>query len=66
MANNIVAHAIGEDRKVLDASTVGEVRQNLNIPAEFVATLNGTPAQDTATLRDRDYVTFSRPVKGGM
>lgn len=66
MASNVIGHVIGSDRKVLDSvDTVGDVREKLGIDANYAASVNGDPADDSDELEDQDYVSFSRQVKGG-
>lgn len=67
MANNVVGHVIGSDKKVLDeVSTVADVKSKLKIGADYTASLNGQQASDSEEVSAGDYVTFSRAVKGGI
>lgn len=66
MANIVTAHAIGQDRKSFDGvATVADVRRLLGISSDYQASVNTTPRDDSFELSDRDYVTFSKQVKGG-
>jgi hypothetical protein len=65
MAKNIIGQVVGGTKKVIDlANTVGEVRNQLGVSSTYKAAVNGEPASnDSQTLRDQDYVSFSEAVK---
>jgi len=65
-ANNVIAQTLGGSKEILDGvDTVSDARQKLGLASDYSATVNGTTGSDSTTLRDGDYVAFSRKVKGG-
>lgn len=67
MAKNVIAQALGGQKKVLDeVYTVADVRRNLGLGANFRASIDGTSAEDRDSVRDGNYVSFSEAVKGAV
>jgi hypothetical protein len=65
-AKNVIAQVLGGDKDVVDGvNNVGDVREKMGIGNDYSATLNGSGVKDDATVRDGDFVAFSRKVKGG-
>lgn len=65
-AKNVIAQTLGGEKEVLDnVDTVSDARAKLGLASDYSATVNGTASSDSTTLRDGDYVAFSRKVKGG-
>jgi hypothetical protein len=66
MANNVIAQALGGEKKVLDSvSTVQDVSTRLGLSGGYTASVNGSSADFAASLDDGDIVTFAKAVKGG-
>lgn len=66
MANHVIAQVLGGPKQVIEgASTVGDVRRQLNLENEYQAMVSGSSKSDSDSLRDGDYVAFTRKVKGG-
>jgi len=65
MTNNVVGHVQGGERKVFDnVNTVADIKRALGFP-NHLGHINGTPALDTDTLKERDYVLLTENTKGG-
>lgn len=65
MAKNIVAQALGGTPKTgLQASTVQEAYDALELDGNYSATVNGSPADFSKSLKDYDQVNFAPNVKG--
>ena len=65
-ASNVIAQVLGGDKQVLDGVTnVGDVRAEMDLTADYQATVNGEAANDSTVLRSNDFVSFTRKVKGG-
>lgn len=64
MANKITVQVAGGASKTVNANTVGELKQMLNVP-NHTALVNGEPAKDNFVLGDYNYVNLSPAVKGG-
>lgn len=65
-ANNVIGQVLGGEKKVLDGmEDVSDVRDELGLSSDYSATVNGQPADDETPLRDNDFVSFTRKVKGG-
>lgn len=66
MAKNVIVQVLGGDKKVLDnVETVRDAKAKLDAQA-YAATLNGSPASDSDSLEDGDFVSLTQAVKGGM
>ena len=66
VANNVIAQQLGGSKQILDGvGTVSDARQKMGLGSDYTATVNGASADDSKSLRDGDYVAFSRKVKGG-
>lgn len=61
----VTAQVVGGQAKVIEVSTVDEVRAALGLSASYEATVNGEPADMEQELEDYEFVTFSEKVKGG-
>lgn len=67
MAKNITASAQGSDApKVIAVGSVKDARENLGLAANYKATVNGEPQDDSYILDDYAFVTFAAAVKGGL
>jgi sulfur carrier protein ThiS len=67
MAKNIIAEALGGQPKLIEAATVQDAFNALNLPkGNYTASINGDEASMSDELSDRDHVTFAQAVKGGM
>lgn len=65
-ASNVIAQVLGGDKQVLDSvNNVGDVRREMDLTADYAATVNGESANDSTPLRSNDFVSFTRKVKGG-
>ena len=61
----VFGQVAGGTAKELNADTVKQVREALNLPTNYSVTINGEPAEDTDTVEDFHMVTFSpNKVKG--
>jgi len=56
----------GAIQEVSGVKTVADVAQKLGIGTGYTATINGETAEDNDNLREHDYVTFAKSVKGGI
>ena len=66
MANNVVGQVVGGAPIALkNMSTVADVAAQLGA-ADRTATVNGSPAEHSATLPENAYVLFSDKKKGGL
>lgn len=65
MAVSVVASVLGGDPKRLVATTVGEVKGQLQLQGAYTAQVNGDPADDGDALSPEDFVSFAPAVKGG-
>ena len=66
MANNVNAQVHGRSIvRNLSANTVQQVLDQMDVQTAMTATVNGEPADLTATISDYDFVTFSKAVDGG-
>lgn len=61
----LVAKIVGGNPQNVVADTVGDVKRQLGVSA-YQANLNGSPASDTASVKDDDFITLSPAVKGGI
>lgn len=65
MAKNVVVQVLGGSKEVMDdVYTVREVKSRKGASA-YAASINGSPAQDSDSLEDGDFVSLSQAVKGG-
>jgi hypothetical protein len=65
MAQNVITQILGGDKKVLDGvQTIGDIKKALAV-SSYTATLNGSPASDSDSVEDGDFVSLSQAVKGG-
>ena len=65
MSDNVIALATGGERKLVDGvSTVADVKAKLNLTANYIGSINGTPANDSDAVEAGDFVTFAEKVKG--
>lgn len=65
MAKNVISQVLGGSKKVLDdVYTVADVRRSLGLGNNYRASIDGSPAEDSASVRDGNYVSFSEAVKG--
>lgn len=67
MAANVIAQVVGGQKKIIDkeVETVGDVRTELYLSANYKASVNGEPSDsDSEELEDRDFVSFAEQVKG--
>lgn len=65
MAKNVIGQVVGGQKKVFDdVSTVGDIRRNLGIGANYAGAIAGVNQPDTAPVNDNQYVSFSEQVKG--
>ena len=63
--NNVIAQATGGQKKIVDnVATVGDVKTQLGLSANYVGSVNGQPANDTDSVKSGDFVTFAEKVKG--
>lgn len=65
MAVSVVASVLGGDPKRVVATTVADVKRQLQLTGAYTAQVNGEPAQDGDTLTEEDFVSFAQAVKGG-
>lgn len=66
MANNVTGKIVGGESKAFDEmTTVGEIRVAIKADATAQATVNGKSVDDEYAVRDYDFVSFSKNVKGG-
>ena len=61
----VAAKVMGGSLQEKDAETVGDLKESMNLEGNYSAQVNGEPADDDTQLRDRDFVTFTKSVKGG-
>ena len=67
MSSNIIGQATGGAKKIIDsADTVNDVRLALNLPENYIASINGTPASHTDEVSNGDFVSFAEKVKGQL
>jgi len=66
MAQNISAQVAGGKLQHINASTVREVFEKLELSGSYSATVNGETVDMDATLSDYQFVTFAEKVKGGL
>ena len=65
MAKNVIAQALGGEKKVLDGvNTVADVTAQLGLTG-YTATVNGDQQSPGYALEDGDFVSLSQAVKGG-
>lgn len=65
MAQNITAQVLGGQPRVIEASTVKEAFDLLNLSGNYSASINGEPADLSDSLEDYNFVSFAPAVKGG-
>ena len=66
MASNVIAQLSGGSKQVLEnVDTVGDVKEQLNAQDGYTVAVNGSPADDDKELREGDFVSLSKAVKGG-
>ena len=61
----VAAKVMGGSLQELDAETVGELKDIMGLEGTYSAQVNGESADDETQLRSRDFVTFTKSVKGG-
>ena len=66
MANNVTAVALGGQPQVIEASTVKEAAEKLNIGDKHTVKVNGESADYSTSLEDYSFVSFGEKVKGGL
>lgn len=59
----VQAQVIGGSIVQRTASTVGELKQQMGVP-NHQGSVNGRPVDDSYSLRDYEFVSFSEKVKG--
>ncbi len=65
MAKNVITQVLGGQKRVLDnVERVSDIRTELGLGAQYKASIDGTPSDDSAYVRDGNYVSFSEAVKG--
>lgn len=65
MANKIQAQVVGGAIKSFDGvETVGEVREKMNLGANYTVTVNGEAQDNDYELSDYEFVAFAPSVKG--
>lgn len=65
MAKNITAQVVGGTPKVIEAKTVQNAFDALELSGNYTATVNGNPAKLEDSLNDYEFVYFTVAVKGG-
>jgi len=65
MSENITVQVIGGQPKVIQADTVQEAYDALELDGNYTATVNGNPSDMDDDLNDYAFVSFSEKVKGG-
>lgn len=60
----VQAQVAGGAIKQIEADTVADVKQQLNVP-NYTATVNGEPESDSYELEDYEFVALAQPVKAG-
>lgn len=65
MAQQVQAQVIGGSVKVFTGvNTVEDLREEMELPENYAAKVNGEDVPDDYELKDYNYVTFSQKVKG--
>lgn len=59
----VSALAVAGKLQVIEASTVGELKQKMGLPT-YSASVNGEPMQDHEPLEDNQFVSLAPQVKG--
>jgi len=62
---SVVGSVLGGTPDRLDADTVQDVFDALELSGNYTASVNGDPATMDAVLSDEDFVSFAPKVKGG-
>lgn len=62
--SKVIVKVLGGSLQELEASTVGEIKEKLELSSHSAA-VNGEPASDDASLSDGQLITLSPSVKGG-
>jgi len=66
MACHLHAQVLGGQVKTeLQADTVGELMDKMDLAGQYAATINGRPGDRDTRLTDYNFVTFAPAVKGG-
>lgn len=65
MAQNVTAQVLGGQPRVIEAETVKEAFDTLNLSGNYTASINGEPASLDDELEDYNFVSFAPAVKGG-
>lgn len=66
MAQNVTAQVLGGQPRVIEAETVQEAFDLLNLSGNYTASINGEPADLQDELEDYNFVSFAPAVKGGV
>lgn len=67
MASNVIVQVLGGQKQVKDGiNYVRDARSQLGLGTQYKASVNGSPKDDSASLCDGDYVSFSEAVKGAQ
>lgn len=66
MANVVASVVGGEPMRLDDVNTVSDVLDAMELEEGYVCMRNGEPAGLDTLLNDEDFISLSRPVKGGI
>jgi hypothetical protein len=64
MAKKVTVQVVGGSSRTVDADTVGELKQLMNVP-NHTATVNGETQSNSFVLGDYNFVHLAPAVKGG-
>ncbi len=65
MADNVIVQVAGGTKQILEGVyTVGDCRKKLGLPSNYTATVDGTSASDSTSVRGGNFVSFAEAVKG--
>jgi hypothetical protein len=63
--SNIVAQVTGGQKKIVDnVTTIKDLRLQMNLADNYVATMDGTPVNDNDYIKEKAFVSFAEKVKG--
>lgn len=65
MAKSVTVVATGMDSKVLEVTSLDEIKSQLNLEGNFSMVVNGDAVSADYSIKDYDHVSLAKAVKGG-
>jgi len=63
---SVIAQVVGGSKRVVEANTLGDVREELDVSSSMAGKVNSVDQSDDYELSDGEIVTFANKPKGGQ